>query len=791
MLSRFSIRVTLLITISVLNILVASLAGVNVYSVWNDHREAQTLREVSKVTDRMFKVQKYLSMERGASVAIVYLNARNSQTLMSDLKRYYMATDALLGQGMEALSPEDKIRLHPLIRRVSASYDELKFLRARLIRAEENPGPRDPRMAARMFVATTKLISDIHILGEEYSRPYLILSASIARQVRFSNVVWDITEYAGREYAVLGKLIAENSHPPADVREGLSIWRGRVEYGWEQAHSEVRSSNWGQQLLPVMEKAEMHYFGTFNRVKDLIYAAPAEGMEVSYPIQVETWLELASEAVNSLHALSDEVLETNKAYVVNVEAKAEKAILYSMLIFFSAISVSLYSWRVITRRVIRPVNTMVDALYAVTKDKGNTKDSVPLYQDEIAKLAKVLSVFQQHSLELEAERDKASAANRAKSDFLANMSHEIRTPMNVIIGFSDILLGTTPLTDKQKEYLNTLRFSADSLLSIINDILDFSKVEAKNFTLEEITFSLESVVKEVVNQMSLTAQEKGLALIVNTDEIAGMNFMGDPTRIRQILTNLCGNALKFTEQGEVSVRVTYEGADIVVLSVMDTGIGIPADKLESVFEKFAQADNSTTRRFGGTGLGLAITKSITEMMGGKIEVQSREGHGTTFQVILPLTPSREVLAEPVPVAALNRPFVEKTNTRKPSILLVEDYLPNALVARTYLENFGYTHDLVENGIKALEKMKRKRYDIVLMDVQMPELDGYETTRAIRAREKHLSAAPVKIVGVTAHALVEDREKCLSSGMDDYISKPFDPHKLKDMIDALVAQDAKQ
>jgi two-component system, sensor histidine kinase len=431
----------------------------------------------------------------------------------------------------------------------------------------------------------------------------------------------------------------------------------------------------------------------------------------------------------------------------------------------------------------------ITELNAAFLELQQQKDLIKNQADELVKKVK----------ELKKAKQTAEEATQAKSEFLANMSHEIRTPMNGVLGTLNLLLDAN-LNSEQLEYAKMMQLSANSLLTIINDILDISKIEAGKLILEQVSFDLHQIIKNMMIMFTARASEKGLKMNCQIADDIVPTLIGDPGRLGQVLNNLLSNAVKFTAEGQIMLQVNldenWKNEVSIRFQVEDTGIGIPHGKITYLFDIFTQADSTTTREFGGTGLGLSISKQLVEMMGGQIGVDSVIGDGSKFwfttrfkkQVVaaetmsLPKVKNHNSSVSITKEKLIHQKLCSENYKRNFRLLLVEDNIVNQKVALKMLEKIGYQTEIADNGQIAIDVLETTHYDLVLMDVQMPEMDGYKATSIIRDKNSAVLNHDIPIIAMTAHTMKGDREKCLDAGMDDYIAKPIQREKLKIILD---------
>ena len=449
--------------------------------------------------------------------------------------------------------------------------------------------------------------------------------------------------------------------------------------------------------------------------------------------------------------------------------------------------------------VVGPIRNLTKIILVADKapiDRTNTLDKL---NDEIGILYKtykeMFGRIEERSAELSAALKAAESAERVKAQFLANMSHEIRTPMNGVLGVAE-LLSTTELDEKQRGLVSVILRSGDALLTIINDILDFSKLDAGKATLSLAPFNLRDAIDDIAVLFSARASAKEVEFIVDIDSDVPVELVGDAGRLRQILVNLIGNAVKFTREGFIRLHVSRAGdgdEDSVLFTLTDTGCGIAEDKLDLIFEKFSQADISSTRAHEGSGLGLAIARSLVELMGGKISVTSEPGRGSTFSFDLKLKAPAQSALQSDPQSPVQSASIDTQANSGAlggiDVLVAEDNEVNRMVVEYILKGAGYSYAMAVNGRDAVEQFRARRPRLILMDISMPELNGLEATEEIRRIEAEEAAAATPIIGVSAHAMESDKENCLASGMNAFVSKPVSPNRLTEEIARFCASTA--
>ena len=615
----------------------------------------------------------------------------------------------------------------------------------------------------------------------------------VGQMTKVEHLVWRARVAAG-DYALhVGHVHAVGQAPPPAELQDLAVEAGRADEVWDLVRDETRGPDTPAAVLAAVAKARQAFFVDYVGVAQAIVADAAAGR----PSTVSTEREAAA-SMGGLGAIMDvtnQAYDASEAHARAQLADAERDASLAAAFMLMTMALAIFTMAFIASRITGPMARISRAMGAVAG--GGLAFDVPYQErrDEIGRLARALAVFQHTALEkqrMEAElqaslvaTEAAEAASRFKSQFLANVSHEIRTPLNGVLGMVQVM-EREQATALQAERLRTIRDSGEALLQILNDVLDLSKIEAGELDLRVSAFDLRDLATRSVALFTASAEAKGIACRWMIEPAAAGMWEGDPQRVRQIISNLFSNALKFTEHGEVALTVARRGEGLC-LAVSDTGIGIAPDALPRLFNKFSQVDESNTRRFGGTGLGLAICRELAQMMGGDIEVDSTPGHGSVFSVTLPLKrlgDAAPAAPEPRPAPAAPGSAAETSVAaadRPVRILAAEDNATNQKVLAALLAPLGVELSIVGDGQAAVDHWKAAPCDVILMDIQMPGMSGVAACQAIREAERALGRAPVPIIALSANAMSHQVDAYLSAGMTAHVAKPIDAAALYQAI----------
>jgi signal transduction histidine kinase/ActR/RegA family two-component response regulator len=595
----------------------------------------------------------------------------------------------------------------------------------------------------------------------------------VAACVSFMLQQWSVSRQQARlEQATLASVIAAAAAPDMSARDAAGMDQDLAGAAASRALVDVR--------LVDPQGRTVAYF-----------AAPVRRAPESGPVRIQT-----APMIVSGRSVGAVVLRAHEPTLV---ALLPRFLALTGALFFGASGIALFVAQSLSRRVTAPIERLSKAMAQVASSGEFRPIDADVADDDV--FTRLITSFNDLLAQIDANhqelcetledlmeaRDAANAANIAKSQFLANMSHEIRTPLNGVLAMAEVM-DRSELSGVQRERLSVVRQSGEQLLAVLNDVLDLSKIEAGKLELVDQDFDIERVAGSVLDGFSALAAEKGLAFDVEVAPEARGAWRGDADRLRQIVANLVSNAVKFTAKGEVAARFEAADAGGLRLSVTDTGIGIPQDKILTLFEKFTQADSSTTRQYGGTGLGLAICRELAQLMGGQVSVLSDEGRGSTFIVELPFTRGSDLAALEAPAPA---PDVQSGSVR---VLAAEDNLVNQKVLKAIVEPMDVELTLVGDGRAAVDAWRTGAFDVILMDIQMPVMDGITAAKAIRSAEQADRRARTPILALTANALVHQVEEYLAAGMDGHVAKPIEISKLYDAMnralsDAQTAQAA--
>jgi signal transduction histidine kinase/AmiR/NasT family two-component response regulator len=757
---------------------------------------AERVLFATEVAHDLFDAMQGLRLERG-SVAVVLSRKDATNDSYRRLPPIRARADKTLDRALTTL--DDRMAHIPAAdrARLAASLADVRRLRARVVvlrgvtqAALAQPlEERPPALRAEWVKAVDALNDRLDRMSEQLAGEVKDIDPFAARMMRVKQLVWLEREAIGSEAMLLGDLGGQDRLPTPQQLRMLVERRGQSEGVWEALAHDAGGPDAPPRLRQVYERVALGHLMTIRTME----TASMEQWDAGLPAKNRgaPGNDIFFATLQSLTDLADAAFDAMGDRAQTEVAAAQKDFMLALTLMVAVCLLGATGALVVIGRVVRPVSAITRTMGAVAK--GDLDREIPFGNrgDEIGELARALEVFRSNALEarrVEAElvksrvaKEAAEAANHMKSQFLANMSHEIRTPLNGVLGMAQAMDMDT-LTPLQRERLGAIRDSGSALLQILNDVLDISKIEAGKLELSHGAFDLEGLVNRTVATFAESAAGKGLVLTGQVSDRARGGWMGDAERLRQVLSNLVSNAVKFTDQGSVSLTAERT-PDGLTFAVSDSGIGMSPEAAPLLFHKFSQVDESNERRFGGTGLGLAICRELIEMMGGTIEVETAPGEGSTFRVHLPAQRATEAVpAEPAP----ERAVAEELADRPVRILAAEDNATNQRVLQALLAPLEVDLVIVGDGREAVQAWRDQNFDLILMDIQMPGMGGVAASLAIRAEETATGRRPIPIVALSANAMSHQVEEYMAAGMTGYVAKPIDIAVLHEAVREAVA-----
>lgn len=773
-----SLGALLLVVLALFTVAIVATYVAGAYRALQRQHLASQVPGLVEISNALFAADDRLRNERGMTNQALVSSKALEAAFFEQLSATREAVATTTEPAIAMLAHSGVPAIEAIARKLQDDMKELHRIRPEIDAAlklprEQRPLPLYPLLNAAMSSIVDGLDRASGLLDERLEAA----STFIADMIEIKRIIWAIRNYAGQTRRTFREtvLAAPGSSTPPSVP--LNALNAQIIGMWMVAQQKIADPATPAALKNAAALAGRHYFDNYNtlalrRAEETAAGRPGDTSE--------EWRSVSERARQSLLDVARVAFASANDSALSDLAAADWDFTCEMLLVLLYLSAGTAMACYMYTRIVHPLATITAAVREVSE--GHLAIPIPYGErsDEIGQLSQALRVFRDNAIEkqkLHLAKASAEAANEAKTGFLANMSHEIRTPMNGIMGMSALLAGTK-LDAKQQRYVQVIRESSETLLALINDILDISKLGAGKVKIETIDFDLPNLVENATNAIASKAAEKHIEMIVVHDPAVKNIYRGDPARIRQVLLNLLSNAVKFTEQGRVSLFVRAGGPPGAVrFEIADTGIGIPEKAQEKLFESFMQADSSITRRYGGTGLGLALSKQLAEAMGGEIGLSSTEGKGSTFWFELPL--ARVAPAQSAIGKGTTQQGHQTQTAASLRLLVAEDNVVNQEFATAFLTRMGHRVWLAGNGHEAVEAVKNVAFDAVLMDVQMPGLDGIEATKQIRGLAEPLCRVP--IIAMTAEATHGTKEQLLAAGMDHYITKPVDIKALGAML----------